>query len=222
MMQKPHLQIGQKGKGKGKKKGKKNQPKPYVPGPLPTQMPEVGGFPQQGNPGPGFLPPTPQSVLGQYGANDAQAQAANAYTKGSQLVPAQYNLGMARLNTDKGYATNSLNEDLAGRGIFDSSWRPYLYGKDIATPYGRAAQDLALGAAGQYEDLASGYGGALLDAQRQRFGTYAQNAQDAFSQNLLGANVGQYQAPNQPGFVPSYAPKGKPRPKGKKKKKGKK
>lgn len=211
----PHTEIGQSGRGTGRRnrtRARRYQ-SPYAPTPpqmpqgLPeTNPPNLGGMPAPPPAVPNFLPNTPGFEHAQTGINDANMAAATRYSTGSQMVPAQFNLGMARLDTDQGYAENALSEDLAGRGIFDSSWRPYLYGQQISTPFGRARQDLALGAAGQYADLGSQYGDSLLQGNQALFDAYQQRASDAFQAQPLGLPIGGYDVPPLPSFSPVYEP----------------
>lgn len=224
MRKKPHLQIGQKGKGAGKVKRKRQQrpQQPYGPPSMPTNAPSVGAMPKAPPEVPNFLPNTPGFERAQTDINDARLAADTAYSTQSQMIPAQFNLGMARLDTDKGYATEALNEDLAERGIFDSSHRPYLYGRDVATPFGRGAQDLAFDAANAYSGLASQYGNDLLGGARSLYDAYLQRAADAYQAQPLSLPTGGYNLPPLPSFSPIYEPSRRAGKTRRKRKKGKK
>lgn len=191
---KPHTQIGQRGKGKGRRKPRKTGP--YRTAGLPL---EVGQFPKSPPPIPNFLPNTAAFEHAQTGANDALSRAGSQYNIETGLIAPQMNLAAGRLKTDMGVAKQYLDEDLAARGIYDSSHRPQLYKQDIATPFGRAFQDLALGAAGQYANAGMGFGESLLGHNRSMFDAYNQRADDAFAMAPLSVPTGGYNLPHLPG-----------------------
>jgi hypothetical protein len=110
---------------------------------------------------------TPQFEAAQRGANDQySAQMMNLSNQQGMIDPA-LQLQLSRMGTDVGYANSGLQESLANRGMFESGAYPYMYQRDIGIPYGRGAQDLALGAAGQYADIAGQMGGAGLGYNQQ-------------------------------------------------------
>lgn len=214
---KPHTQIGQKGKGRGRPKGPgagggrsirpQRQPTYQTPG-LPL---EVGQFPTNPPAVPNFLPNTAAFERGQSIANDALALAGQQYTTTTGLIGPQLEMQRARLGTDMGVATDRLKEDLAGRGVY-SAGRPgdtmtpagagigaSLYGRNVATPFGRAEQDLASGAAQQYSDAAMRYAESQLGYGREMNDLYNQRAYDAYDMGLMSMPIGGYEVPDMPG-----------------------
>lgn len=198
---KPHTQIGQKGKGTGRPKG------PGAGGGQTTGLPiQVGQFPKAPPQIPNFLPMTTGFVRGQSQVNDAMSAAGNAFGNATGMIGPQLDLQRARLGTDMDVATDRLKENLAERGVYTPGASPAgggigesLYGRQIATPFGRQYQDLAAGAAGAYTDAASQYGGAQLGGAQDMFDLYNQRASDAFDLGSLGFPVGGYNLPHQPG-----------------------
>jgi len=221
---KPHTQIGQKGKGTGGRKPRRN------PGYKTSGLPlEVGQFPKAPPEIPNFLPNTASFERGQSTVNDNLSAAGNSFGNALGLIGPQFDLQKARLDTDMGVATDRLKENLAGRGVY-SAGRPgdtmtpagagigaSLYGRDVATPFGRAYQDLASGAAGDYVDAYSQYGGAQLGAGQDMFNLYNDRANDAFQMAPLSVPTGGYMLPHLPGpRLTTRIPKGgggKTRPK---------
>lgn len=206
---KPHTQIGQKGKGKNKPKGQTFPP--YKTAGLPI---ELGQFPQAPPQIPNFLPNTAAFEHGQAQANDALSFAGNQYGNAVGMIGPQFDLAKARLNTDMGVQTDRLKENLAERGVYTAQNAAgnygasspagggvgeSMYGREIATPFGRANQDLASGAAGAYADAASQYGAAQLGYGQDMFDLYNQRGNDAFEMSPLSVPVGGYNLPNMPG-----------------------
>lgn len=187
-------------------------------------MPEIGGFPRFGqNPPPDFLPNTPGWEAARAQASGNLLNAETEYNTGNQLVGSTLGLQNARLDTDRALAARSVDENMAGRGLVTSGLRAQAQQEQVATPFGRQYQDLALGAAGQYADLASQFGGANLGYNQGLFNSLYQRANDAYEAQPLGMAVGQYQAPDMPGFTPTYSPSGgrrQTRPKKRRKKAG--
>ncbi len=109
-----------------------------------------------------FLPMTPGFEAARRQLEDQLSAAQMNYATQAQQIAPMLGLQQARVGTNVGYEDQALQEALANRGVLDSSIYPELYQRDIATPYGRQLQDLALSAAGQYGDIASGLGGAQL------------------------------------------------------------
>jgi hypothetical protein len=87
---------------------------------------------------------------------------------------------MSRLETDQGYDTRFLYNDLADRGVYDSTFTPYLRQRDIEIPYGRERQDINIEAARQLSDIAAQQGEAQL--------TYNQGLTDIYG-GLAGRQV---------------------------------
>lgn len=217
--QKPHLQIGQKGKGTGRPRPRR-QPDFKTPG-LPLQ---VGQFPQNPPSVPNFLPNTAAFEHGQTLANDALAMAGQRYATTTGLIAPQMDLQGARLDTDMGVATDRLKEDLAGRGVYSAgragdTMTPAgagigasLYGRNIATPFGRAQQDLAASGAQAYANAGQQYAEDLLGYQQNMFDLYNQRAYDAYEMSPLSMPIGGYDLPNLPGPQMTQPLRGRTRP----------
>lgn len=129
-----------------------------------------------------ILPMTPGFEASRRGAADSLygELGQNEYLR--QLIPGSINMFKARQGTDIGYETGLLNQDLAGRGIYDSSVRPYLQMRDITVPHERASQEFALSIQEQLNQLANadaearlGYNQTLYEAMLDRAGDVAQN-----------------------------------------------
>lgn len=191
---KPHTQIGQNGRGTGKPKPK-NVP-PFQTGGLPFQ---AGQMPKPPPTIPNFLPSTPSFERGMSSINDMRSLAESQYGIRTGMIQPQLDLGLARLTTDQGIATDRLNENMAERGVFTSGFRPTLYQQHIATPFGRQRQDLASAAAQSYADAGMQYGQDLLGADQNLFNLYNDTAQETAGQPYLGFDLGGYQVPNQAG-----------------------
>jgi hypothetical protein len=235
----PHNQIGQQGQGTGRPKnpqlnfgpsgGGAAAGVPGAPG-APTGQPNmgtVGGFPAMPKRPPNFLPMTPgfEHAAGQ--AGDAMSAAEGAYAQGKTMIGAQLGLQNARLNTDQGVATNQLNENLAGRGVYTpknaqggyGSTSPSgggigqaLYGRNVATPFGRQRQDLASSGAAAYGDLAGAYGQAQMGYNQSMYNALGQRANDAYAAMPLNAQMGEYGVPDMANPMFSAAPGGPARP----------
>lgn len=220
--QKPHLQIGQKGKGRGRPKPRR-QPDYQTPG-LPLQ---VGQFPSNPPGIPNFLPNTAAFEHGQTLANDALAQAGQRYSTTTGLIGPQLELQQARLNTDMGVATDRLKEDLAARGVYTAKNAEgnyggaspagggigqSLYGRNVATPFGRAQQDLASSAAQAYGNASQQYAEDLLGYNQQMYDLYNQRAYDAYEMSPLSMPIGGYDLPNLPGPMMTQPLRGRTRP----------
>lgn len=132
------------------------------PAPAPQQSPLPMNVPPPQQAPPSFLPMTPQFEAGRRGAEDQLSAQLAQIGIAREQIPYFLNFYGQRDVTDKGYANNALDENLAARGIFDSTVNPYLRTRDIDTPYGRRAQDRTLAAEQQYADLAGQEGGAQL------------------------------------------------------------
>jgi len=143
---------------------------------------------------------TPQYESDQRNANDALSAAQNNIGNQRAIVARQLALGQQRLGTDRGYATKSQLEGLAERGISGSGMRPYLYQRDIGVPYGRAAQDMALGAGDQYGQLQGQMGQANLSYNQAMTEALLNRANMAAQNMPLSLPQYGYSTP------PSYAP----------------
>lgn len=189
---KPHTQIGQKGKGKNKPKNVG----PLQTGGLPFQTGQIPKPPPQI---PNFLPNTPGFERGLRGVDDMRSLAGAQYNFKTGMIDPQLKQQYARLDTDQGLATRRLDENMAERGVFSSGFRPKLYQEQIATPFGRQRQDLAQAAAMQYGQAGMDYGESLLGAENAMFDLYNDRAQETAGQPYLGFKTTGYQVPNQPG-----------------------
>jgi hypothetical protein len=202
------------GGGPAKPKGPKKLP--FKPAPGLMNFPSM---PPQGAP---FLPMTQGFESAQRGANDALSQIEGQFAEGQAMIPAQLALEQQRLATDQDVATQRLKEQLAERGVFtpygasgDLSSAPAgggigesLYGRDVATPFGRAGQDLASSGAQAYQDLYRSYGLGQLGYNQSIMEALLQRAQDAQEQGSLGLGVGGYELPGLPGPMFSSGPGG--------------
>lgn len=110
-----------------------------------------------------FLPESPESESARRQVEDQLAATLSQIGVAREQIAPMVNLMSARFNTDETNATNTLNEDAAERGIFNSGVRQTLQTRDIGTPIGRGRQDLANEASSQYSQLASDEGQAYLD-----------------------------------------------------------
>jgi len=167
----------------------------------------VGGFPQFGqNPPPNFLPNTPGWEAARASASGNLLGAQTEYNNQNQMIPAQLGLQTARLDTDRGLATQRVDENLANRGLITSGLRAKAQEQQVGIPFGRQYQDLGLGAAGGYANAASQWGGANLGYNQDIFNSLLDRANTAYQAQPLGMSVGQYSAPDMPAFQPYYPP----------------
>lgn len=120
-----------------------------------------GGFPAQPTAPDPFMPMTTDYEAARRMAEDRLAAAKSLYNLQVGQIGPQLQQGYARNATDRQNAARSLDDELAGRGMFTSGVRTQLQERDVATPYARADQDLAQAAAEQYMNLGMG----LADAQ---------------------------------------------------------
>lgn len=116
------------------------------------------------------MPLDPQFEAARRGIEDSLAAALAQYGVAEAQIQPMVDLMMARLNTQRGLDVEALNEQMIGRGIFRSPITDTEQNK-LATTYEREQQDLALQAAQQYADIASGRSGAQLG--------YSQGLQEA-------------------------------------------
>lgn len=183
--------------------------------------PGVGGMPQFGNAGAPFLPMTSGFESRQRGLNDQLTGAEGQYAMGQIMTPAQLGMQQQRLSTDMGVATDRLKEDLAGRGVFTAKNAAggyggtspagggigeSLYGRHVATPFGRQFQDLADQGANAYATQAGNLAGAQLGYNQGQMENYLQTADEAMQWQPLSANYGSYNVPDQTNQSFTYAP----------------
>lgn len=223
---KPGAQLGGASQGAGrfspKPGGGKPGGKPVGPGPVGAAVAKPGAFPAAPPQVPNYLPMTPGYEAAYRGANDQLAGAEGAYAAAGALIPAQIAQNRARLDTDQSVATDRLKEQLAERGIYtpygaDSTVRDprmatspagggvgeALYGRQVATPFGRSRQDLGSAAADAYEGRALEYGGAQLGFNQAMLDALLGRANDAFSAMPLSLPIGGYELPEMAG--PSFS-----------------
>lgn len=227
MANRPHYQLGQKGKGAGRRRPRPRPQNKVMPKPVGTtgfQNPGgVGQFPQTPPQVPSYLPNTPGYEQRWRGANDQYAQAEGQYAVGQEMIPAQYGLQKQRLDTDMGVATNRLKEDLAGRGVYTAQNAQGTYGgtspagggigqslytRNVATPFGRQYQDLADATAGAYNNLYSQYGGAGLGYNMDQYNNLLSTADEAYQMQPMGLSSGGYNVPSLPAPSFSFPPMG--------------
>lgn len=228
MQNRPHYQLGQKGKGKRRPKRQGG----LKPGATTFQNPGgVGKFPNVPPQAPSFLPNTPGYEQRWRGANDQLSQAEGQYAVGQEMIPAQYNLQHQRLVNDQNVATNRLNEDLAGRGVYTAKNAAggyggtspsgggigeALYSRNVATPFGRQFQDLADARAQAENALSSNYAGANLGYNMDMYNNLLGTADEAYQMSPYGLSSGGYNVPGLDApffsFPPQKAGGGKRRP----------
>lgn len=155
----------------------------------PQKSPPAGFPPPQGAP-PAFMPYMPSYEAGLRGLEDQYAQQRMGILNQLNLIQPQYNLQSARMNTDKGYANQQLDENLVGRGMFDSGSNAYLRNRDIDVPYGRQAQDLSQWAGSQAASLQAALGQTDLGYYQGMAELLLNNASDAASN--MPMNVPQF------------------------------
>lgn len=185
----------------------------------------VGEFPQQGKPVPNFLPMTPGYEQDWRGLNDQLSQAEGQFAQGQAMLPAQYNLEKTRLQNDQTTATNRLNEDLAGRGVYTArnaaggyggtspsggGIGESLYGRNVATPFGRQFQDLAASGAGAYQNLYGDYAGANLGYAQGNNQALLNRANEAYQLDPMGLATSGYNLPDMAQPYYPFAPQGRP------------
>jgi len=156
-----------------------------------------GGMPIQ-NVSTNFLPNTPEYTAVQRGAEDQLANSLAGLAYQRAQVPGAINMFNARQGTNIARDTNDINENTAGRGVYDSTIRPDLIMRDVTTPYSRAQQDFQL----QMEDLLN-----QLSMQEGE-------AKLGYNQSLMEAmlNRGQQVAEEMPLGLPGQYPSGPRRP----------
>jgi len=155
------------------------------------------GFPPMPQRPPNFLPMTPQFEAAQRGANDQYSAQMMNLTNQQGLIDPAIQLQMSRMGTDVGYAKSGLQEDLANRGMYQSGSYPYLYQRDIGIPYGRNVQDMLLGAAGQYGDIAGGMGQAGLGYNQQMMEALLNRAAQVAAEPPMASPQFGYRPPRQ-------------------------
>jgi len=149
------------------------------------------------------------------------SEAERAYTKGTSMIEPWMGFQTARMDTDRKYATQGLEEEMAGRGIYNSSIRPYLQKRDIDVPYGRGQQDLAMSAAQQYADLASELGGANLGYNQTLMEELLNRAAQMAAEMPMSLPQSGYELPEQAPSRLDQGPRQDRRRRGKRGKKGK-
>jgi hypothetical protein len=123
-----------------------------------------------------FLPSTVSSAdAAQQNIYNWMAQQPGLLAQMQTINPA-LNYQIQQMNTDAAYADKLLQEQLAQRGVLTGGIYPSLYQQQIATPYARQMQDLAMQGAQQYGQAATDY--AQTDM------SYLQDAIDALQQQL--------------------------------------
>lgn len=177
-------------RGQGSQTPRRNLANQGVPGSIGS----YANFPEPQKAPPGFLPMTPQFEAGRRGLDD-QYQANKMDLLNQQaLIKPQYDQAMARLTTDKGYATNRVNENMVDRGIYDSGIRPQVQTRDVLIPYGRQASDYATQAGQQQSAIAAALANADLQYNQGMAELLLNRASDSMSNMPMG--VPQYSVGN--------------------------
>ena len=231
------------GGGGSRKQGGGNKP----PGGLPNLPPPqagagmvggVGEFPRYPEQQDDFLPMTPGYEQDWRGLNDQLGAAESEFAQGQAMLPAAYNLQNTRLQNDQDVATDRLKESLAERGVYTAKNAAggyggtspagggvgeKLYGRDVATPYGRQFQDLAADQAGAYQNLYGNYANANLGFFQGNNEALLNRANEAYELDPMGLANSGYTVPDMAApyfpFSPQNSPTGgRRRPAGNKKK----
>jgi hypothetical protein len=168
---------------------------------IPRSTLDYAGFPQApANPPRPFMPMTPQYEAMRRGASDQLSAAQSGVRTSLMQVQPQLQQGLARLGTDRAYASRSLDEDLAERGMFTSGIRSDLQTRDVAIPFGRQEQDMGAAAAAQYADLYSQLMGAGLGYNQTLMEGLLDRASQLYENPTLSTPQYGYNLPAQPGF----------------------
>jgi hypothetical protein len=207
---------------KGGNKGLPNMPPPQAGGGMPGG---VGQFPKQPTPPANFLPMTPGYEQDWRGLNDQLGQAEGQFAQGQALLPAQYNLQNTRMQNDQQVATDRLKEDLANRGVYTAKNAAgtyggtspagggigeTMYGRNVATPFGRQFQDLAADQAGRYNSLYGDYAGANLGYAQGINEALLNRANEAYQLDPMGLANSGYEVPDMAAPYYPFAPQGRP------------
>ena len=157
-----------------------------------------GGMPNQGLPGnlQNFLPMTPEYIGAQRGAEDQLANSLAGLAYQRAQIPGAINMFGARQGTDIGYEKDALMENMAGRGVVDSTIPGYTSMRDITIPHERNQQDFQLGIQDQLNQLSMGEGQAKL-GYNQTLMEALLNRGDEVAQTMPLGLPGQY-----PGATP--------------------
>lgn len=223
----PSGQIGGKPGGGGKPGNRRPRGAPNKG--LPNMPPGVGGgvgqMPQMPTPPANFLPMTPGYEQDWRGLNDQLSAAEGQFAQGQAMLPAMYNQQNVRLQNDQNVATDKLKEDLAARGIYTAKNAAgeyggtspagggvgeSLYGRNVATPYGREFQDLAAQQAGAYQDLYGQYAGANLGYAQGINQALLNRANEAYELDPMGLANSGYEVPDMADPYFPFAPTGRP------------
>ena len=166
----------------------------------PGKLGEYSNFPAPQKPAANFLPMTPQFEAGRRGLDDEFMSGQTSILNQRNMIDPLYKQQLARMDTDQGFATNSLKENLADRGIYNdlsmmNTPSQYLYNQNIQIPYGRERSDLATAASGAYGQSAEALSGLNLQHNQGLAELLLNRAADA--------------AANIPGNVPQYSTGGR-------------
>lgn len=174
-------------------------PPPYQPPPIPTGTPPVPPPNPPDTPGtvnPVFnyngllntahtfssnalanMPLSGPFEAGRRNLEDSLSGGLNSIQNQWSLIAPSNNLFLQRLATNQGKDTSDLQEQMVGRGIYDSSITPYEVGQ-LNQGYDRQRQDQAFTLAGQYGDLSNQAGSQLQDYERGLIDLLLQEAAD--------------------------------------------
>jgi len=141
------------------------------------------------------------------------------------MLPAAYNLQNTRLQNDQAVATDRLKEDLANRGVYTAKNAAgtyggtspagggvgeSLYGRNVATPFGRQFQDLAADQAGRYNSLYGDYAGANMGYAQGINEALLNRANEAYQLDPMGLANSGYETPDIAAPYFPFAPTGRP------------
>lgn len=150
-----------------------------------------GNYPAPQRPPDSFMPYGPEYEQGRRALEDAYQGQMQGITNQMNLLGPQMQQSMQRLSTNRQYATGAHQEDMAERGLVNSTVNPYTYTEQVANPYGRASQDLVA----NYQSTL----GDLLNQQNQAALTYNQGLAE------LGLGNANWVWQNQPYNLPQYS-----------------
>lgn len=151
-----------------------------------------GGFEEAGGGGgAGSIYSSPYYEAASRSANDALSAALAELLVKEQLIGPEADVARQRINTDLPYAIQGVNENMAERGIFNSTVRPYTMLRDVFIPVERGRQDIAFDVAGRLSDIAAaraqaylGYDQTMSEAALEAANQLAQQAGSAMGENV--------------------------------------
>lgn len=169
-----------------------------------------GGMPNEGVPGAApeftggeFLPMTPEYEAARRQAEDQYAASLADINYQRAQIPGMVNMFGARTDTDRGLATDAVNEDMIRRGIYQSGITPQAIQEQVTTPFSRDQQDFQLQMQQLAQELAMqegqaglGYNQALMEALLNRGAQLAEETPYSIPGQFVTPDY--YREPNRP------------------------